>query len=532
MSPAPHVVAGTLAGLALLALTGARAEAAGCDELAGASFGPAHITAAGAVAPPFGITGRDPPRPTTVAVPFCRVEGTITPSADSDIRFELWLPPVAAWNGKYEGVGNGGFAGSLIYPSMSAALAQGYAVSGTDTGHAGSPIDSRWALGHPEKIKDFGWRGIHETAIASKAILAAYYGHDAAHAYFAGCSDGGREALMEAQRFPTDYDGIVAGAPANNWVRLVLTAVWDEQALMASPASALPAAKLPAITAAVLAACHGSDGYLDDPRQCHFDPSVLRCQGAESASCLTDPQIATLRRIYAGPQSQAGTPIFPGFEPGGEAGRTGWGLWITGQGPTPGAGSLQLAFAQGFFGDFVFDTPNWNVRSMNFDADLTTADRRVGAALDAMDTDLSKFRAAGGKLIQYHGWNDPAIPPQSSINYYESVAQTMGGVAQLRSFYRLFMAPGMSHCGMGAGPNAVGGVFGLPAPSHDPAHDVVAALAHWVEDGVAPDRIVATRYQDNDPTRGIAAQRPWCAYPAMTTHASGAGEATCTAAAQ
>ncbi len=531
MPYAPHAVAATFAGLALALVTGAEARAAACNELAGTAFGPAHVTAAGMVTPPFGIAGRDPPRPTTVTAPFCRVEGTITPSADSDIRFELWLPTGAAWNGKYEGVGNGGFAGSLIYPSMNAALAEGYAVSGTDTGHTGSPIDSRWALGHPEKIKDFGWRGIHETAVAAKAILAEYYGHDAAHAYFAGCSDGGREALMEAQRFPTDYDGIVAGAPANNWVRLVATAVWDEQALMATPASAIPAAKLPAITAAVLAACHGSDGYLEDPRQCRFDPSVLRCQGTESESCLTDPQIATLRRIYAGPQSQAGTPIFPGFEPGGEAGPTGWGLWITGPGPKPGEGSLQLAFARGFFGDFVFGVRDWNIRSMNFDADLATSDRQVGAAVDAMDTDLSKFRAAGGRLIQYHGWNDAAIPPLSSINYYQSVAQTMGGVTALRSFYRLFMAPGMSHCGMGAGPNAVGGVFGLPAPSHDATHDVVAALAHWVEDGVPPEMLVATRYRDNDPAKGVEAQHPWCAYPATVTRAAGTGGGfTCTAA--
>lgn len=420
--------------------------------------------------------------------------------------------------GNTKGVGNGGFAGFLIYPAMNWALETGSAVSGTDTGHTGTGIESHWALGRPTQAVDFGWRAIHETAVASKKIVEAFYSRAPAHAYFTGCSDGGREALMEAQRFPNDYDGTVAGAPANFWTHLLPMAAWVEQALVAEPGSGIPAAKLPAITHAVLAACHGEAGYLDDPSRCEFDPAVLRCKAGDADTCLTDAQITAVRKIYSGPHNSAGQPIFPGFEPGSEAGLAGWSLWITGPGRNPSVGPLHLAFARGYFSDFVFDKPNWDIGTMNFDSDVALADQRTGEALNAIDTDLTRFKATGGKLIQYHGWYDPAIPPRSSIDYYQAVASKMGGIEELQSFYRLFMAPGMQHCGKGEGPNAVGGVFGLPAPSKDASHDVVAALAHWVEAGLPPAQIVATRYKDNDSGKGIQAQRPWCPYPEVARY--------------
>ena len=228
-----------------------RAHAETCESLSGRSFGNATVTAANAVAPPFTIKDESMDQQITVAVPFCRAQGTIKPSPDSDIRFEVWLPQDLAWNGKYEGVGNGGFAGSISYHAMAWAVEAGYAASGTDTGHVAPYNDAGWARGHPEKIVDWAWRAIHETAGRSKAIVQTYYGRSPAHAYFSGCSNGGREALMEAQRFPEDYDGIVAGAPANYLNRLVASFVWNEQAMRAEPGSALPTKKLPAITAAV-----------------------------------------------------------------------------------------------------------------------------------------------------------------------------------------------------------------------------------------------------------------------------------------
>ena len=508
-----------------LALTTSAAAAADCGALAGKTFGDATITAATNVSPPSSVVGMDPPTPVAVNASFCRIQGSIKPSSDSNIAFEVWLPPQAAWNSKYEGVGNGGFAGSLIYPSMDWALEAGYAVSGTTTGHSGGSLDAGWALGHPEKIVDFGWRGIHETATVSKAIIEVYYGKAPTRAYFAGCSDGGREALMEAQRFPKDYDGIVAGAPANFWTRLLTNGVWTDEALSETPDSWISPEQLSVVSDAALKACHGENGVLDDPAECHFDPSNLLCKAGESKQCLSAPQITALKKIYSGMQDASGKSVFPGYPPSGEAGPVAWTLWLTGADPKRVEGTLIYGFATGYFADMVFDKADWNFHGQNLADDLAQAQEKTGQALDAANTDLSAFRDAGGKLIQYHGWNDAAIPAPSSIDYYEDVAAKLGGIEKTQSFYRLFMAPGMQHCGLGLGPNAVGGVFGLPSPAHDPAHDVVDALAHWVEDGAAPDRIIATLYRDNDPSKGIVAQRPWCPHPAVARF-SGQGSRT------
>jgi hypothetical protein len=516
---------------------GAGAAAADCGTLAGKTFGPAAITAATNVAPPSSVMGSDVRAPVALNAPFCRVQGSIKPSPDSDIAFEVWLPPEAAWNGKYEGVGNGGFAGYVLYGAMDRALEGGYAVSVTNTGHYGGDLEAGWALGHPEKITDFGWRAIHETASASKAIIEAYYAKPPAHSYFAGCSDGGREALMEAQRFPKDYDGIIAGAPANFWTRLLTNGVWTDQALSETPDSWISPDKLAIITDAALKACHGENGIVDDPGQCHFDPSSLLCKAGESKECLSAPQITALKKIYSGMQDASGKSVFPGYPPGGEVGPVAWTLWLTGAEPKRIEGTLIYGFVTGYFADMVFDKPDWNFHGQNVADDLAQAEQKTAQAVDAANPDLSAFRDAGGKLIQYHGWNDAAIPAQSSIDYYEEAAAKLGGIEKTQSFYRLFMGPGMQHCGLGLGPNAIGGVFGLPSPSRDPAHDVIAALAHWVEDGAAPDQIIATLYRDNNPTKGIVAQRPWCPHPAIAQF-SGQGARTdaasyaCTAAAK
>jgi hypothetical protein len=405
---------------------------------------------------------------------------------------------------------------------MAWALDAGYAVSATDTGHSGGSLEAGWALGHPEKIVDFGWRAIHDTAVASKAIVEAFYAKAPAHSYFSGCSDGGREALMEAQRFPTDYDGIVAGAPANAWTLLLANAISTDEALAATPESWLSPEKLTVVTDAALKACHSASGYLDDPGSCHFDPSSLVCAPGQTDHCLTPPELTALKAVYSGLHDASGKPAFPGYPPGGEAGPVAWSLWITGSEPKRISGTLINGFGTGYFANMVFDKADWDFHGQNVDDDLATAQERTGKTLDATDPDLGAFRAAGGKLLQYHGWSDAAIPAQNSINYYHAVADTMGGIDAIKPFYRLFMAPGMQHCGGGLGPSAVGGVFGMPAPSHDAGHNVVAALADWVENGKAPEAIVATSYRDDDPSKGIVAQRPWCPYPAVA-HYSGQG---------
>ena len=501
------------AGIALAAPS--IAAEADCGGLAGKSFGTATVTAATSVSPPSDFVGADSPQPTPVGAPFCRSQGTIKPTSDSDIQFEVWLP--AKWNGKYLAVGNGGFAGSLIFPAMARGLAAGYAVSATDTGHEGGSLDSAWALGHPEKIADFGWRAIHETAVASKEIIDAFYGKAPTRSYFNGCSDGGREALMEAQRFPTDYDGIVAGSPANFWTKLEANAVWAAQSI-GSPGAWLSPEALSTVAHAALKTCPSTGGYIDDPAACRFDPSVLLCEGSETNGCLTDGQVGALKRLYSGAMSSDGRPIGPGYAPGGEAE---WPLWIVGK-PPQGAGSLLSIFGTGHYANLVYDNPNWRIEGQNVGDDYVASVKKTGGSLDADNPDLSAFKAAGGKLIQYHGWNDAAIPPENSIDYYTAVANKMGGVDSIRSFYRLFMAPGMEHCGMGPGPNAIGGVFGLPSPSSDSEHDVISALSNWVEHGFAPEKIVATRYRDNDPAKPIDAQRPWCPYPARAKVSPGA----------
>jgi Tannase and feruloyl esterase len=498
-----------LGAAALLATTAACA--ASCGDLAGKSYGPATIIAATSVVGPSSFVGKDPPQPTALDAPFCRIEGVIKPTSDSDIRFEVWLPPAEKWNGKLEAVGNGGFAGSLIYPSMKRALDQGYATTATDTGHEGGPLDAGWALGHPERISDFGWRGVHETAIASKAVVAEYYGKAATHAYFAGCSDGGREALIEAQRFPKDFNGIVAGAPASAWNRLFANALADHQALSA-PDAWLSPDDLALVTKETLAACGGENGVLPDPLACHFDPANLTCKSGQNSACLGAAKVAALKAIYAGPKDAKGVSIFPGFAQGGETGGGAWSAWLTGTEPKRLQGTLLYFFASGFFSNFVYDRTITDLTTLTLDQALADATTKTAKALDAQSFDLMEFKAAGGKLIQYHGWNDAAIPPAASIQYYQSVAARMGGEGSISPFYRLFMAPGMEHCGGGPGANAIGGVFGLPTPKHDPAHDVVAAIAHWVEDGVAPDSLTATLYTDNDPGKGVASERAWSAY--------------------
>lgn len=445
---------------------------------------------------------------------FCRVQGVMQPSADSHIEFEVWLP-MSGWNGRYEGLGNGGFAGTIDFGGLADAVANGYAAAGTDTGHKGGAINAQWALGHPEKVTDFGYRAIHETADRAKAIVAAFYGNRARHSYFSSCSNGGREALMEAQRFPDDYDGILAGAPANYWTHLLADAAYDD-VFLNDPESRIPASKVPAIQAATLAACDAQDGVKDgiinDPSRCHFDPSQLLCKGPDSDTCLTAPQVASLQKIYQGPHDSNGTAVFPGRVPGGEGGPAGWALWITGRQPKT---SLMYGFGTGFFSDFVFQDAAWDYRTFQVDRDTKIADDKLARTLNATDPDLRRFKDHGGKLIVYHGWNDPAISPLNSIDYFHNV-QAKVGAKQTDDFMRLYLAPGMQHCGGGPGPDSFGQ---NRVDAADPQHSVTKALERWVENHDAPSKIIATKYKAGaNPASGIERTRPLCPYPQVAKY--------------
>ena len=484
-------------------------------ELIGAKIHSAQTLAAGAFTPPPNMT------PWMVGdlsfykmLPaFCRVVVEATPSADSSIKIEVWMPENgpsgSGWNGKLQGQGNGGFAGEIGYRQLGAGVNQGYATVGTDTGHAGGGTDASWALGHPEKVTDFGYRGIHEMTRVAKEVVKAFYGKETQHSYFTGCSNGGRQALMEAQRFPEDYDGIIAGAPANFWTHLLTKALADAQATTLDPASYIPASKLPAIASAVNAACDAQDGVADgivnDPRKCQFDPATMLCKAGDSEKCLTAPQVAALKKLYAGPNDAKGNKIFPGYLPGAEEGPGGWSTWITGM----AAGkSLMFAFGGGYFSNMVYEKADWNYRDAKVDLALKAADEKTAQSLNATEANLAAFKTRGGKLILYHGWNDPAISALNTVDYYNDVLNRMRG-QEPEAFVRLYMVPGMQHCGGGPGPDS----FGMGGGAKDAQHNVSLALEQWVEKGIAPNVIVATKNEAGDPAKSAKMTRPLCPYP-------------------
>ena len=445
---------------------------------------------------------------------YCRVSVRLTPTPASSIRSEIWLPSPRHWNGKFEGVGNGGLAGVIPHATLAEGLRRGYATAATDTGHDNAAGVGHFALGAPEKIADYGHRAIHVTAVAGQAITAAYYQKKARHRYFVGCSQGGQEALMEAQRYPADYDGIIAGDPDYNQTHHEVGAhLWIVDTLYGAGGALLGSREAKLIGTAVNRACDAldgvEDGVLEDPRQCRFDVGALQCSGAEGSDCLSAAQVQAVRRLWAGPDATIGARYYPGLERGGE--RELWGGWISAPAAEENThGSLGLPF----FRYFVYGEADWDFRSFDFHDEPARIDATLGAALDATDTDLRPFQRRGGKLIHYHGFSDPDIPPRESIEYHDGVVANLRGDTQggrsgidVDSFYRLFMVPGMGHCGGGPGPNHF---------------DMLVALERWVEHGVVPQRIVASKFQDDDSRRALLRTRPLCSYP-LTAQYRGRG---------
>ncbi len=489
-----------------------------CDELTQLTFtGNTTVTASsmvtsGTLVTATGITLTNLPV-------FCRVQGTSRPTSDSNIYFEVWLP--VNWNERFLSSGEGGYAGALNYTrrgldgGLDELVRRGYATTSTDTGHVAS--DTFWAIGHPERATDYLHRSKHLVTVAAKGLIKAYYGKEAKYSYFNSCSNGGRQALQEAQLYPDDYDGFVVGAPWNFQSHSNAGFVWNAQALSA-PGAAIPAAKLPAINAAVLAACDATDGLADgviaDPSRCNFNPSTLACTGAETDACLTPPQLGALKKIYAGPKNpRTGRQIFPGFALGGEATWTGLVTNTTASG-----------LGNGYFANLVFENPSWDYRTFNFDSDMKYADQKVGVIGNAIDTDLSPAKKRKVKFIQYHGWNDQTLQPAYSPQYYEAVVDEMGGLKKTQEFYRLFMVPGMTHCYFGPGATSFGAVGQQIPPARDATHDIQTALENWVERGMPPEKMIATKYvDDNAATRTVKLTRPLCAYPLVAQY-KGAGD--------
>jgi feruloyl esterase len=433
------------------------------------------------------------------------VAGFTTPTSDSHIQFEVWVPE-SGWNLKYIQEGCGGFCGSITYSNMAEPLRRGYAVAATDDGHEAGGTDASWAVGHPQKVVDFGYRSLKETTDVAKDIILAFKSSGARRSYFMGCSDGGREALMEAQRYPRDFDGIVAGSPANYWTHLLTGFVWNQNALTATASGDLSQADLNVVSSSMLAQCAGHDGglsadqFLNNPLACRFNPAKLS---------LAKDKIEAVEKIFSGPPG-----IFPGYRVTGDeaSNPANWPAWLTDTGNP--ANALQEAFGDNYFQFIVFPNSGWTPHTYSIEENAHQADVRTAAILNSTDPNLRPFKQQGGKLIQYVGWGDTAISPENDINYHHAVTQEMGGHEETREFYRLFMVPGMAHCGGGPGPNAFGQPFSVNGPNpSDASDDILTALDQWVEHGRAPDQIVATKYVNDDPTQGIAFQRPLCPFP-------------------
>ena len=474
----------------------AAAASTSCESLTSLHLPDATITAAqtvaaGAFAPPAG-GGRGDAFKSVPA--FCRVAATLKPSTDSDIRIEIWLP-ASGWNGKFQAVGNGGWAGAISYPAMGRAIERGYATGSTDTGHAGA--SASFALGHPEKLVDYAYRSEHEMTVKAKAVIAAFYGSAPARSYWNGCSTGGRQALVEAQRFPDDFDGIIAGAAANPKTHLDAWRIWMAQAMFKDQASVIPVAKFAMIHRAVVDACDAldgvKDGLIDDPRRCRFDPRILECKEGDAPTCLTAAQVAAARVVMSPAKDRkTGAEIFPGFEPGTELG---WARMLSGPDP--------YATAVDQFKYIVFGRADWNWRTFDLERDVAAADRKGEGTLSAIDPDLSAFARHGGKLLMYHGWSDQDIAPRASINFYTSARAATHAPASNAEWLRLFMVPGMGHCGGGEGPNTF---------------DMMPPLESWVERGEVPARVVASRVDEGRTVR----TRPLCVYPQVARY-SGSG---------
>jgi feruloyl esterase len=460
-----------------------------CDLLKTLALPRATIIAVESVSAGAQVPGRGGRGAAAAPLPaHCRVAVTLTPSADSHIEMELWLP-TENWNGKFLAVGNGAWAGNISFAAMASGLRRGYATASNDTGHTGGRAS--FAVGHPEKLVDFGYRAMHEMAVQSKTLIQAYYRRAPQLSYYQGCSTGGRQGMMAAQRFPEDFDAIVAGAPVYNMVHLNVSQVALQVGMLKNPASLVPPEKRALFANAVVAACDPRDGVTDgiisEPRACTVDPAVLACKADDGADCLTAAQVANARSAYAPVTTKSGALVYPGRSPGFESG---WRI------PTPGAALNPL------FADMVRfvgrQDPDWDPMTFDLETDLALAVTNAGV-VEATDPDLATFKARGGKLLLYHGWADPGPAPENTINYYDAVNSRLGG--RQDDWMRLFLMPGVGHCGGGVGPDQA---------------DFLGAIERWKEQGVAPAQIIATRPAGRGASSPLS--RPLCPHPQVARY--------------
>ena len=483
----------------------------------------------------------------TLATPVCRVSGFLTPTRDSHIGFEVWLPPESAWNHKYEAVGNGGLSGALNYRAMLPGFNRGYATMTTDLGHTNTPPnaveDATWALGHPEKVVDYAYRAEHLSTLVAKQLIGAYYGKASTHSYFTGCSAGGIAGMTELLRYPQDYDGYIIGDATPDHLGQEIGALWNTLAAsLANPPDALQPAQITLVHQAILRQCVAKDGgaptdaFLTDPTACNFDPRTLQCAaGQDASSCLSPAQVGIFQKIYQGPvQPHTHESILSGLTPGSELM---WDRYFVGK-KNPVAADRPWA---GFLTDMAYSDADYLAQqkylSFDFDKDYAALRQKkvAGESLDASwntrNRDLDAFKKAGGKLIHYHGWDDPNIPALEAVKFFMSVVADQGrrhhltpeqALEMTQQFYRLFMVAGMGHCFGGEGPSSFG-QNGQRAPQADAEHDTLLALERWVENDAAPEQFVASRLDSK--TGNVTMTRPICPYPQSPVW-DGSGSAT------
>jgi feruloyl esterase len=435
-------------------------------------------------------------------VDLCRATAKLRPVSGSEITAQVWLPQ--SWNGKLLGVGGGGFNGGLTSAPLvlKDPVGMGYVGVVTDAGHEDT-ASAKFAYDSAEKLTDYAYRANHVAADFAKSLIDSYYGSPAKRAYFYGCSNGGRDALMLARRFPEDYDGIIAGAPAAAFMEIMTSFVWNRQAVASAPKLK---DKLQLVQNAVVAKCDALDGVkdqlLENPLQCSFDPGELQCKDGDGPNCLSAAEVSALRKVYSGPRLRDGNQIFSGQPVGGEALPKNWEEWIVAE----KAGEM----GPEAYRWMVHRNPEWGMESFDLGRDYALAKQRMSPILNSNDPDLSAFMKRGGKLMLYHGWNDAAIPAGATLEYHSSLRKALGPVADEQ--VRLFMVPGMMHCWGGPGATDF---------------DKVEAMDRWMESGTAPDRIIATEY---DPPASVLVlpnskkvrTRPLCAWPKVAQY-SGTG---------
>lgn len=472
-----------------------------CAQLTNVRIPQATITAAECM--PAGTFTPPGNAPAITGLPaFCRVTAVLRPSPDSHIRIELWLPE-AGWNERFLGTGTGGGAGYINYGALALGLRKGFATANTDMGTSPGANE---LTGHPEKWTDFGHRATHEMTVAGKAITEAYYHKAARKAYFSGCSTGGQQALMESQRYPNDYDGILAGAPANNRTHLHTGFVWLLRATNDTPGSTFSKQKLDLITRAVLSACAGKDGgapgdnFLTNPAACRFDPATLPVcpDGTDDNTCLTLSQMTALKKIWEGPVNpRTGERIYTPIPLGSENVAAGIDMQ---QNPAQAPNSLFYQYKWAFGKDFDYKT-------FDFDHDQDRLDALLGPVLNANSPDLSAFKQNGSKLLMYTGTADPLVPYQDALSYYERVMGVQGGLPQTQDFFRFYLIPGMGHCSGGPGLNDGG--------------DMLGALVKWKEEGIAPQQLIGNAYEGGDAKKGVRFRRPVYPYPLLPAYKTG-----------